>query len=199
MQDGSQTKTAKNCIKPSTTEEWRPIVGWEGLYEVSSIGRVRSVDRVIECADGPKRYKGRMRSLSKDGGGYPQVILSYKGEQVMRKVHALVMEAFVGQRPEGMQICHGDGDQTNNRVGNLRYGTGQENCADTLKHGRRPLGINHKRSKLTDDEVREIRSLRGSVTQQKLADRFGVHRVHISAIQSGKYWGHLKDDRGATA
>jgi hypothetical protein len=117
-------------------EIWRPIPGRNG-YEVSDLGRVRSVDRVI-----PRRWrsgrivqaklKGRLLGLHVAAGpGYLYARLGCKSAYV----HHLVLEAFVGPRPAGRQAAHGDGDKLNNTLGNLRWATPKENCADKLRHG----------------------------------------------------------------
>ena len=123
------------------SEEWRAIPGYEGLYEVSSEGRVRSLDRVISCtrsdSAGPfgRDLQGRELKQSTDRTGRLSVNLSRNGRARKRRVHTLVAEAFVGPRPEGLEVCHGDGDPSNNRVSNLRYGTASENWADRKLHG----------------------------------------------------------------
>lgn len=114
-----------------TEEQWRPVVGWEDLYLVSSHGRVRSLHKgrgVKNSSDGILKF----RSLI---WGYPRVILTRKGKPSSRSVHSLVIEAFVGPRPEGMDVCHNDGNPLNSHVSNLRYGTRSENILDAVVHG----------------------------------------------------------------
>ena len=116
-------------------EEWRPVVGWEGLYEVSDQGRVRSSDRTVHCKNGrTRRYKGRVLKLWKNSKGYLQVSLYGKGE-TKKLVHRIVLEAFVGDCPEGLETLHIDGNPANNHVGNLKWGTSSENTLDTVNHG----------------------------------------------------------------
>lgn len=106
---------------------WRPVSGWEGMYEVSHDGQVRSVRTGIVL---------RQSSLPK---GYRQVCLQQRpqGRKETALVHALVMAAFVGPRPPGMQTRHLDGDPSNNHVSNLRYGTQADNNRDAVRHGTR--------------------------------------------------------------
>ena len=116
------------------TEIWKPIAGYEGIYEVSDRGRVRSLDRVDSIGH---RWKGQIiRSHAVSPRGYQGVAL-YRGEPRAWQplVHRLVLEAFVGPCPEGMEACHGDGDTTNNAVTNLRWDTPSENSYDTVRHG----------------------------------------------------------------
>ena len=120
-----------------TGERWKPVTGYEGIYEVSSHGRVRSVDRTVTRSDGRvHRYKGKVLSagLSKRGG-YPLVSLYTQGKNQSHYVHSLVAEAFIGTRPSGTEVCHNDGDPTNNHVDNLRYGTSSDNELDKVRHG----------------------------------------------------------------
>ena len=116
-------------------EEWRSVIGYEGLYEVSSLGRVRSLDRMTT---GSSRYavKGKLLKLSiKPGTGYLSVGLTRDGRTKTWNVHRLVGDAFIGPRPEGLVTCHADGDKTNNRAENLRYDTYGANLRDSVKHG----------------------------------------------------------------
>jgi len=111
------------------TEEWRAIAGREGEYEVSSLGRVRSLDRVL--ADG-RRRKGQILAPRFGATGYVTTCL---GAGNYRLVHRLVVEAFIGPIPEGQDVRHLDGSRTNNVPENLCYGTRLENMADQRRHG----------------------------------------------------------------
>jgi hypothetical protein len=108
-------------------EEWRPVPGWEDIYEVSNHGRVRS-RRV-------GRYSGRVLAACAGPGGYRAVQLYRDGMRQQAYVHTLVALTFHGPRPAGLQIRHLDGNQLNNRPENLCYGTAAENAADTYRHG----------------------------------------------------------------
>lgn len=105
-------------------EQWRPVVGYEGIYEVSDHGRVRSLDRFNHIG---RRYRGRVLRPSTDRGGYQRVVLSQNGNCKTAKIHSLVLEAFVGPRPDGLHVCHGDSNPANNHLSNLRYATQSEN------------------------------------------------------------------------
>lgn len=122
-----------------STEKWLPVVGYEGLYEVSDHGRVRSLDRVIEYVDGRKCWRpGKMLSPSWAGSPrHPRLSVKIRDGNC-RTVHSLVLTAFVGPCPDGMEGCHNDGDPANNRVTNLRWDTHTENMRDVLRHGRHP-------------------------------------------------------------
>ena len=123
------------------TEEWRPVLGWEGYYEVSSFGNVRSIDRVITRSDGRRRHlSGQALAPADNRRGYLYVNLARGRERKVRVVHQLVAEAFLGFRRCGFEsvVCHIDGDRHNNVVSNLRVGTQGENLLDRRRHGTDP-------------------------------------------------------------
>lgn len=114
-------------------EHWLPVVGYEGAYEVSDHGRVRSIDRVIETKRGPRTVRGRVLKFRHHKHGYPMVSPGF-GKDAL--IHHWVLAAFVGPRPKGAVACHNDGNPANNTVSNLRYDTQSSNCFDTVRHGR---------------------------------------------------------------
>lgn len=120
-------------------ENWLPVVGWEGIYEVSDQGRVRSLDRIIETSRGQWRLRGRMLRPSpahlEPPIKYRAVDLQFERRTQYVRLHVLVLEAFVGPRPDGMAACHNDGDINNNTVGNLRWDTYSSNNYDLTRHG----------------------------------------------------------------
>ena len=165
-------------------ETWKPVVGFENLYEVSDLGRVRSVDRFIpgRWKTGQNR-KGRVLSLESHYGGYKQVQLCREGTITRKLVHRLVLEAFVGPCPLGLEACHDDDDPANNRLTNLRWDTRSANNRDKLNRSRQTG------QKLTWDNVRDIRvRLAAGEPQPKLATEYGVARCTISQINTGKKW-----------
>jgi hypothetical protein len=120
-------------------ERWLPVVGYEGFYEVSDLGRVRSVDRYVATGIGHRPSFRRGRVLKTGTGtkyGHMHVNLWANGSGVSRDVHQIVLTTFRGPRPAGMVIRHLDGDTANNRLANLAYGTSSENSYDTTRHGR---------------------------------------------------------------
>lgn len=117
-------------------EIWKPVVGFEDTYEISSEGNLRSLDRVIGGPRGDRTWKGRpVRGNVGGAGGYRRVALRRGERQQWATFHTLVLEAFVGPRPEGMMCRHLDGDPLNNRLENLRWGTREENAQDSIRHG----------------------------------------------------------------
>ena len=119
----------------ATQERWLSIPGYEGIYEVSDHGRVRGLDREINRgASGKLRIHGQIlkpQPLRR----YRAVRLKVHGRKRVALIHRLVLEAFVGPCPEGMEACHWDGDPTNNRVENLRWDTRSANARDRVRHG----------------------------------------------------------------
>jgi hypothetical protein len=119
--------------------KWLPVVGFEGLYEVSDTGLVRSLDRTITTVSRRglpyvQRRPGRLlRPGNNKTSGHLHVCLSGRND---RSVHVLVLEAFVGPRPLGMEARHADDDPTNNHLDNLSWGTRSQNSFDAIRNGR---------------------------------------------------------------
>ena len=121
----------------SKIEEWRPIQGYEELYQVSSLGRVRSCDRYVPNSNGigVRLHRGRILKAGMSGHDYLQVVLSKDGKTSTFRVHRLVGMAFqdvCGQFRNGLEIDHLDTDPSNNRATNLRWATKKENNNNPL-------------------------------------------------------------------
>lgn len=118
------------------SEKWRPVVGYEGAYEVSDQGRVRSVDRLGSGRWGERVYRGRvLRGSEHPVDHHVRVCLYRDGARERVFIHRLVLDAFVGPQPVGMEACHNNGDPTDNALRNLRWDTHSENLRDKRKHG----------------------------------------------------------------
>lgn len=113
-------------------EQWKPVVGYEGVYEVSDQGRVRSLDRQIASG---RRLRGKVLAPRADSGGHLKVQLCVNGTSREKKVHRLVLEAFVGPCPPGMECCHGNDVPTDNRLANLRWASTSANAGDRVANG----------------------------------------------------------------
>lgn len=112
--------------------EWRAVLGYEGVYEVSNDGRVRVLGRTDTI--GRPLPSGEVQTWL-GRGGYPCIKLRTNGKKANRMVHHLVLEAFVAPRPDGMVACHNNGDPADNRPENLRWDTQSANRLDTVRHG----------------------------------------------------------------
>jgi len=118
-------------------ESWRAVVGFESGYEVSDLGRVRSITRTVPCKGGTRTVNGRIRKQAVTSVGYSIITMSVDNKLTTKLVHLLVLEAFVGPRPDGMEACHYDGNKTNNRLSNLRWDTKAANAEDAVRVGKR--------------------------------------------------------------
>ncbi len=163
----------------ASTEEWRPVLRYKGLYEISDQGRVRSIDRIeLVTRNGrefTRRRDGRLLRISPNKfDGRPQAGLSKNGKLTTIYVHRLVLEAFIGPRPKGLECCHEDGDRMNNRLSNLRWDTHASNEADKHRHGT-------ALSKLTMRDVDEIRQryAKGTISQRALGREYGISKSAI--------------------
>jgi len=109
----------------------------------------------------------------------------------MRVAH-LVLTAFVGPRPEGMECCHNDGDETNDHADNLRWDTHSANLLDRRRHGTAPCGEDINTAKLTAAQVLEIRRLRtGGESLGVIAERFHITAANVSHICNRRTWQHV--------
>lgn len=168
-------------------EDWRPIPGWVGAYEVSSLGRVRNAPK-------DRLYPGRVLRSRLTRKGYPSVRLMAWGKDAERPVHTLVAAAFLGPRPKGLQVDHIDGVKTNNQPANLQYVTCAENIRRAKLLGLRAdiRGEDHGLSKLSVKDIRAIRAAwaRGE-TQTSIGRRFAVTQANISEIVRRRTWTHV--------
>lgn len=167
-------------------ETWRPVIGYEGRYEVSDLGRVRSLDYYR------KGITVVMRTSRKKW--YPTVSLFKDNIERSYSVHSLVAEAFLGPRPDKWEVNHKDGVKNNNALENLEYVTSQRNKIHAIEMGLKKVqrGKDASRVKLTENQVREIRRLvNGGMMQKEVAPLFGIHKSNVSAIMCGVSWSHL--------
>lgn len=169
------------------TENWKSVVGYEGYYEVSDQGRVRSVDRTV--TDGSRR-RGRIRKPAPNGDcGHPYVTLSRGNHVECMAVHKAVLVAFVGPRPDGQEARHLDGDAANNRQTNLKWGTPAENTEDKRRHGTVQKGGRHWNAQLTEQDVEVIKlSAIAGMTQKRIGELFGIKQQAVSKIVRGQRW-----------
>lgn len=184
---------AEHLLACGAPELWRPVVGYESLYSVSSHGRVQSHGRAIIRLDGKlRRYLPRM--LKPVEGKYLSLTLaSADGKQSRKLIHLLVLFAFRGPPPSGYEGCHGDNDRHNNAAWNLRWDTRIGNHADKRIHGAHMAGEKHPNSVLTDEVVMEMRIRRANgATHRQLARDFNVSESTARMAARGQTWRHLQ-------
>lgn len=175
-------------------EEWRPIQGYEGLYDISSWGRVRSWmlrtgSRITIREEPVIRYQGP-GGLK---GQYRTVALCTKSKTVTRYVHRLVAFHFIGPCPPKHECAHDDGIGHHNWVSNLSWKTRKANHADKHRHGTRQCGENAGGHKLTEAEVLEIIADGRRTSGPKLARKYNVSHNAIYAIWNKKSWTYLEE------
>lgn len=163
-------------------------MGYDGLYDVSNLGRIRS-------HHGRYRRDGAAYILKPGGDRYLKVTLHMDRCMETPSVHVLVAEAFLGPRPDGMEVCHNDGDPHNNSADNLRYDDRLGNAADTVAHGTSNRGEMSPHHKITEADVRAIRAdaASGRRSRRELAAAYGLSKTGIQRIISRQNWGWLPD------
>jgi hypothetical protein len=175
-------------------EIWKDIPGYEGRYQASTEGRIRSVDHVEHCTprNGKRPYsrfrKGQVLSTCRGSNGYPCVGLR-KTQDAENATFCLVFHlvalTFLGPRPEGTVICHSDGNKFNNVLTNLRYDTGTENHLDLYRQG-------GKYGKLSTEQARDVkRRLSRGESKNSIAKRYGISRTAVRYIAKGEHFGWL--------
>ena len=171
---------------------------YEGLYEVSDLGRVRTLERdVVTTAGngGGLRVNRRKAKILKPTlrKGYSCVSLARDGRQVATRINRIVLLAFQGP-PVGDRrfALHRDGNQSHNQLSNLYWGTSQDNADDAKRHGTVLRGENHPEGKLREADVRRIRAMIEQGTPQTvIAAKYGVTQGMIAAIKARRTWRHV--------
>lgn len=181
------------------TVQYLPVVGHPG-YRVGDDGTLWSCwrnggnDKTPRLTDEWRRIKGWVERRRGKNYGYVRVGLKLNGRTVCRRLHSLVLEAFVGPCPDGMQARHLNDDKTCNALHNLAYGTPNQNGLDRYDNNRMPTGEFHHLAKLTAANVQEIAGmLSQGIAQRTIAGQYGVSKSTIQAIASGRTW-----QRGST-
>ena len=177
-------------------EEWRPVPGAEGRYEVSSLGRVKSLTRRVSCGarKGRLAYRTVPEKILKPGfdqDGYAQVLIANtEGDKFKNiKVHQLVALVFFGPRPSGQWVLHGSNGKSDNSVQNLYYGTPVQNVKDRWRDGTVIIGEMHHKAKLKEADVIKIRQLHEQgLTQRDIAAQYGVGHTAIAKIIKRQNW-----------
>ena len=166
-------------------EIWHDIKGFEGVYAVSNLGRLRRIN-------GPQKRKYPfVCKLQYDKNGYHIYRLSYHPKERTVKIHRLVAEYFLGF--SDLTVNHKNGKKDDNRVANLEWLSNADNRAHAQQNGLIPRGERVGNSKLSESDVLRIRAayLTGGATHQQLADQFGIGRKAITKIINRQRWRHV--------
>lgn len=195
---GREGHRASHCPwRKAMRERWKPVVGFEDRYEVSSTGRVRSVDCVVHVATRwgdtfARLFKGQLLTLQLDADGYWRVGLYRKSKGHRVLVHRLVAQAFI-PNPEGHpEVDHVDSDRRNASVKNLQWVARGVNTQLAVSRGRIPRGAAINTAKLNAATVRQIRRrVSDGASYSQLAREFGVSDVAVRLAALGVTWRHV--------
>lgn len=176
-------------------EIWKPVKNYEGFYEVSNFGKVRSLDRVFPTKKGVvKCTKGKVMNLTLKDNGYKTVMLSVGGESKRFHVHRLVSEAFIYNSSRKPIVNHKNGIKADNNVKNLEWVTHRENVEHALKNNLTPVGMQCKYSKLTDEKILAIKRLyrlNPNFSKIKIAKKLKISDSTVHKIIRNKRWKHI--------
>lgn len=165
--------------------EWRAVPGWEGKYEVSDMGQVRSIK-------GGRRL-GKILTQHLTHDGYPRLRLVSAERGQMYTVHILVAAAFLGPRPDGYTVNHKDGVKVNSRLSNLEYISLKANHEHAALMGLHARGERQGSAKMTIDTVRDLRQrYDAGESAYKLAKEFGISAPQAWNIIKRKHWGWVQ-------
>jgi len=167
-------------------ENWKDIAGYEGLYAVSDAGRIKSLPRTIRVNHYNRTLPERVLRPLPHTGGYARYMLWKSGAAHQTYGHKLVLEAFVGPRPTGLQACHNNGDRTDNRLCNLRWDTPSANQADREAHGTGRVGRRFSQIKKTPAMIARIRKLGERMSKTEVARQVGLSRTTVADVINGR-------------
>ena len=182
-----------------SVEIWKPVPGWEGLYEIClERQEARSVDRMVSAGRGGHRLARGTVLKTQNSRGYAQVCFKEDGKSTTVKLHHFICAMAHGPRPSPKHVArHLNGDSRDNRPENLAWGTQAENLADMIRHGTSTKGEKNPRAVLGENDAREIRRRCAAGERHgAIAKDFGVSPSNVSAIARRVSWGWV-DDGGA--
>lgn len=175
-------------------EIWKDIVGYEGLYQISNFGNVKSLDRTIVYGENKGQYHCRKGQILKPSYSNEYQTVGLSGKTFT--IHSLVANAFIEKFESNLIINHKDGNKSNNFYKNLEWITQKENIQNSIKTTNGNIGSNQKDAKLNDILVIEIKKLleEKELSQSKIAKLYGVSPTTISEIKTGKKWKHIGEN-----
>lgn len=175
-------------------EIWKDIPDYEGMYQVSNDGNVKSLPKMGKGHKMIHRLTGVIMSPSKGRSGYYGVSLMKNDKKKRIEIHRLIAITFIPNPADKPQVNHKDGDKLNNRVSNLEWCTGSENCKHCLLNGLRKTarGVNKPNSRFTEQDVIDIKTrLLNLESQATIAKIYSVNPCIIQNINSGRPWKHI--------
>lgn len=176
-------------------ETWKQIPGLEGLYEASSFGRIRSLDRLSISKTGTVRYfSGKIISEQWTNRRYADLSIANNGSVKIMKVHRLVAMAFIPNENGFSEVNHIDGNRRNNSPDNLEWVTRKQNNDHAISSGLKPpvKGSHHGNSKLNESQVAEIKQLLSSGSSgREIARAFHISPTTVCRINRSNSWRHV--------
>lgn len=172
-------------------EEWRDVVGQEGFYQVSNLGRIKTVSRYVESRPGVYiTIREKIRKIGIDNYGYSFVNFSKGGKQTTAFIHRCIAMAFIPNPDNKKEVNHIDGNKQNNDISNLEWNTPLENNRHAWDTGlKNNFGENHDRCKLSDLQVAEIRQLKKdnpAITLVSIAKKYNLSKNYVSLLIGNK-------------
>ena len=175
-------------------EIWKDVVGYEGIYMVSSLGRMLSKERIVKRKKMGDYLQKESIIEGSDYHGYKVTSIAKNKIRKNKFIHVLIAEAFLGAKPEKMEVCHADGDRKNNKIENLRYGSRSDNVRDAIKHGTHYTPFIKKGSERSYAKINEViaKQIKDSdESSYVLAKKLNISRALISNVRRGKTWTHV--------
>lgn len=176
-------------------EIWKEIEGYEGFYQISNLGRVKSIDRFVKGQIGLRKAKGDLKIPTLGKRGYYEIGLNKNSSRKTVKIHRLIALHFIPNPENKPHINHIDGNKLNNKINNLEWCTHAENMRHARVNGlNKDVGETHHNAKLKNSDIIKIRYLRSKFnkTHQEIANIFNVTRKNITSILNNKTWNHVR-------
>lgn len=172
-------------------EEWKDVEGFEGLYKVSSLGRIKSVGRIVNGRWGDYKVREKVLAGGVNKSGYINILLYKDGVRINSAPHRLTAFAFIPNPENKPEVNHKDGNKLNNFSSNLEWSTSKENMLHAYSSGLTRRGIDSYMSKLDEWQVRMIKYEHNEMTHQAVADLYDISRSAVCHIRKSRAWKHV--------